>query len=252
LIDEELVRKSTQLEQLNKEKIQLFGLAAHDLRNPLAVIQGYSQLLIQKLAGPQEQKTRQVLETINRSSSYMLALINDLLDISVIESGTVSLHLGHFNVVALVDDILQVIGKLATNKNINTSISSNPPQIEIYCDRNKIEQVLTNLLTNAIKFSNAGSTVEVTLSANDTRVFIAVKDQGVGIPEEEKNKLFKPFTKTSAKATAGESSTGLGLAIAKKIVEAHHGEIGVESQLGAGTTFFVTLPKSAASSHDTR
>lgn len=243
LIHEELERKNVQLEQLNKEKNQFLGMAAHDLRNPLAIIQGYSQMLLEKLSQTQDGKTILMLESIKRSSSYMLALINDLLDVSVIESGTVNLHLSSFNLVSFVDEILALVNKQATDKKISIEKREDCAEVEVWADRQKIEQVLINLLTNAIKFSNPETIVQVELSSTDNDVLIAIKDQGVGIPEEEKGKLFQPFTKTSAKATAGESSTGLGLAIAKKIVEAHHGSIWADSQVGVGSTFFVSLPK---------
>lgn len=243
LIHEELERKNVQLEQLNKEKNQFLGMAAHDLRNPLAVIQGYSQMLLEKFSKTQEDKPLLMLESIKRSSSFMLALINDLLDVSVIESGIVNLHLSRFNLLSLVEEIIPLANKLAVEKKINLERKGESSPIEIYCDQNKIEQVLMNLLTNAIKFSNPGSNIEISFSPTETEVLIAVKDQGAGIPDEEKSKLFKPFTKTSVKATGGEASTGLGLAIVKKIIEAHHGKIWVESQVGVGSTFFVSLPR---------
>lgn len=244
LITEEIENKSALLEQLNKEKNQFIGMAAHDLRNPLAIIQGYSQLLLEKLDTTSDEKSIQMLNSIRRSSSSMLELINDLLNVSVIESGIVNLMLSKFNLITLLDEIFDSINKLALNKKItlvkDCECSSD---LEIYADRNKIEQVIINLLTNAFKYSYPESTVKVTLSVNSNEeVLISFKDQGVGIPESDKDKLFKPFIKTSVKATAGESSTGLGLVIVKKIVEAHEGKIWFESEPNKGTTFFVSLP----------
>lgn len=246
LITEDIENKSALLEKFNIEKNQFLGMAAHDLRNPLAIIQGYSQLLLEKLSQTCDEKSIQMLNSIKRSSSFMLELINDLLDVSVIESGIVKLMLTQFNLVEIVDEILKSLNKLASNKKITIIKNCEDTIIDVLSDRNKIEQVIINLLTNAIKFSHPESSVELTLTQTPEEVLLSIKDHGVGIPDDEKDKLFKPFLKTSAKATAGESSTGLGLVIVKKIVEALGGRIWVESQLGKGTTFFASIQKNSS------
>lgn len=242
LIHEDLERKTAQLEELNNQKNQFLGMAAHDLRNPLALIQGYSQLLLEKFHNTEDEKTVQMLETIKRSSSTMFALINDLLDVSVIESGVVNLHLDHYHLNNIVDEILPLVSKLASDKNISLTVKCIPETIDIYCDRIKMEQILSNLITNAIKFSNPGTNIEISLGKTDTEILIAVKDQGVGIPSGEIEKIFTPFAKSSNKTTAGEPSTGLGLAIVNKVVQAHKGKIWVESEMGKGSTFYVSFP----------
>ena len=135
-------------------------------------------------------------------------------------------------------------GLLAGRKNIRISLDVPRERIEINADAAKIEQVLSNLTSNAIKFSSAGTAIKVSVRATPMTVEFSVEDQGPGIPEEELRLLFRPFSTTSVQATDGERSTGLGLAIAQRIIEGHGGEIRVESQVGSGSKFRVILPRS--------
>lgn len=240
----ELAKKNEELEKLNKEKNQFLGMAAHDLRNPLSVIGSYSTLLQESLKDQIPKETFKMLVNIQKSSAFMLDLINNLLNISVIESGNVALNLKGIDLVELAKDVLALQETMASKKQINiiSHFQDNIPLVE--CDSNKITQVLNNILGNAIKFSNPGTQIDLTISYNnqDKTVNIEIKDQGIGIPPEEIDSIFKAFVKGKAKGTAGEISTGLGLAIVNRIVEAHHGSIKVESVLGNGSTFFVKLP----------
>jgi signal transduction histidine kinase len=167
-----------------------------------------------------------------------------MLDISAIESGSINLEKGEENIGEIIEEVVSLNRPRANKKDI--SINTKLPDTEVVqaIDAHKFQQVLDNLLTNAIKFSDSGTEVEVGIDNMDKRggVTIFVKDYGQGIPEEEIDKLFEPFADISVEATAGEKSTGLGLAIAQKIVEAHDGEIQVESKVGEGSTFFVHIP----------
>jgi hypothetical protein len=136
---------------------------------------------------------------------------------------------------------------LAQKKNIGIDLIVNKPGLIVNADGPKLEQVFNNLISNAIKFSIAATVIKVEISGSENSVIIDVRDQGQGIPEAELDKLFKPFQKTSVKSTGGEKSTGLGLSIAKRIVEAHKGVIRVESKVGEGTTFYVELPLAVGS-----
>ena len=131
---------------------------------------------------------------------------------------------------------------LAARKGVEVQFRSNEIRLEILIDGAKIEQVLNNLITNAVKFSPSGSVIEVLLAKSENNAVIYVRDQGPGIPVAELDNLFKPFQRTSVKATAGEQSTGLGLAIARRIVLGHQGKVWVESEVGKGSTFYVLLP----------
>lgn len=243
-IYEEIKKKNEELKQLNEVKNQFLGMAAHDLRNPLGVIKGFCSILYSKLYGEIDEKSIKMIENIEHSSTFMLQLINELLDISVIESGTVSLRISEVNLDDVIKECLYLFKELAEKKKITLVYHSDNLCPIIQCDQNKIFQVLSNLITNAIKFSNAGSNVEIFLDSKEQEVILSVKDHGIGIPENAQAGLFQPFTKASVSGTAGEKCTGLGLAIAHKIVQEHKGKIWFESKQGKGTTFHVSLPVS--------
>ena len=167
---------------------------------------------------------------------------NDLLDVAKIESGKLDLHPVSTDIADLVQDNVHLNRVLASNKDIEiqTAIDGPPPTMQL--DPDKIEQVLNNLISNAIKYSHPNSTITVQLTREDAHALLSVRDEGQGIPAEDIDKLFQPFQRTSVQSTAGEKSTGLGLVIVKRIVEGHGGTIWVESAVGEGSTFFVSLP----------
>lgn len=239
----ELKKRSEELKTLNEQKNHLLGMAAHDLRNPLGAIEGYSNWLQGQLSGKIDSRSEKILERINYNSTFMLQLINNLLDISVIESGIVSLHISEVNLPELIKESLIFLQDVAEKKNIKILVHSNPDLLipPIYCDANKISQVIFNLVGNAIKFSYPESSIELGLQPTEDRIIISVKDHGVGMPKNNKDNLFQPF-KGSSLGTAGEKGTGLGLAIVHKIIQEHQGEIWIESEEGKGSCFFVALP----------
>lgn len=247
---EERVRKRTaeleasraELQRLNELKNELLGMAAHDLRNPLAAIQGLVDLLVQQTFGHLEGDQREALARIGASSRRMVALVNDLLDVSTIEAGRLKLECGPQDLLCVVRDAVDAIRLLAGPKEIRVELAEVEPLPHVWIDRARIEQVLSNLLGNAVKFSYPGSTVEVGLSRREGCGVISVRDCGCGIAPDQAERLFQPFGAETRPGTAGERSTGLGLAIARKMVEAHGGKIWVTSELGVGSCFFVALP----------
>ncbi len=241
-LQRELSRKNAELVHLNDLKNKFLGMAAHDLRNPIGIISSYSDFLIDETKNILSEEHKEFLNIINSSSQFMLALIDDLLDITRIESGKIDLYQEYIPIDKLMTKIIGLNRVLSHKKNIEIDLIDNNPGTIVFVDAPKMEQVFNNLISNAIKFSYPGATVTVEISNIDNYVVMAVRDQGQGIPETELDKLFKPFQKTSVKSTGGEKSTGLGLSIAKRIVEAHKGTIRVESTIGKGTTFFVMLP----------
>jgi signal transduction histidine kinase len=240
-IQRELARKNAELSRLNDLKNQFLGMAAHDLRNPLGAIMSYSEFLLDEIADKLNADQAEFLTIIHDQSEYMARLVNDLLDVSTIESGKLQLDLQPTDLAHLVQTNLTRNQLIAAHKNITLDLEATPIPI-VLLDAAKIEQVLNNLVTNAIKFSSPGSRVLITVQPSEEEILISVKDEGPGIPPGEMEKLFKPFQRTSVKSTAGEKSTGLGLVIVKRIVEGHGGRIWVESQLGKGSTFHVSLP----------
>ncbi len=239
----EVEERNQTLETLNKQKNEMLGMAAHDLRNPLGVIMAYSLFLLQEDSSLTEQQTMFVT-SISRCAESMLQLVEDLLDVSALESGTLRLRLGRVDLKSLVAETTRLNHPAATAKGIELSISLPDEELLVEVDRPKLEQVLNNLITNAVKFSNPGTRVQVILREEPDRMVLSVSDQGQGIPEREMGRLFRPFGRTSVRSTGGERSTGLGLAIVKNIVEAHGGQIDVHSEVGRGSTFTVTLPRS--------
>jgi len=236
----ELERINAQLREVNDQKNMFLGMAAHDLRNPLAVITGYTRFMLKHPEGQCDRSNR-YLDNIQSSARFMLTLVEDLLDVSTLEAGQLHLELEPRDLRELTARALEMLQPLANDKAISLQLEAPPDPVEALVDGLKVDQVLTNLLTNAIKYSHPQSTVEVCLEPGEEVVRVKVRDQGQGIPAEELSRLFQPFGRTSVKSTRGESSTGLGLAIARRVVEGHGGEIGVDSRVGHGSTFWFTL-----------
>lgn len=238
----ELREKNKELEKVNAQKDRFLGMAAHDLRNPLGHISTVADILLEDLDGKITDQQRELLEITQRSSQFMLDLVNDLLDIAKIESGKLNLNLAETDLAALVKQNVAHNRALADKKNIAIQVDVPDDLPPLMVDPGKMEQVLNNLISNAIKYSFPDTTVKVQLQRRDGSVLLSVADEGQGIPADEQQKLFQPFERTSVTTTAGEKSTGLGLAIVKRIVEGHHGKIWVESESGKGSTFYVQLP----------
>jgi two-component system, OmpR family, sensor kinase len=241
-LQRELAKKNKELERLNEQKDRFLGIAAHDLRNPLSVIMMYSAFLLEDDPHALNEEQSEIVSIISSSSKFMLQLINNLLDLSVIETGKLSLDLQEGDLISLIQYNISVNSILAEQKRIKLVLAHQDELPVMRFDPPKIEQVLNNLIANAIKFSHPNSTIEIGVSRKDSEATISVKDEGQGIPANELDKLFKPFAKISVKGTGGEKGTGLGLAIVKNIVLGHQGRIWVESEVGKGTTFYVALP----------
>jgi PAS domain S-box-containing protein len=242
LAEEALQQSNDQLRELNNQKNEFLGMAAHDLRNPIAVIQNSSLILSRYSSENLSEKQKEFLKKIYDTSKFMLELLNNLLDISKIESGKLELEMTKTNYPDFVKKNIEFNRFFATEKDISVDFVLPDDILLLDFDKNKIEQVLNNLISNAIKYSHSKTTIRIEVFKEKNFVVTRVIDQGQGIPENELPHIFKPFQKASTKPTAGEKSTGLGLAIVKKIVEGHQGEIGVESEVGKGSTFFFKLP----------
>lgn len=239
---EQLRVAHARLEALDQEKNRFLGMAAHDLRNPLGGIQSLSQFLLEGDCGLLSAEQFDFIKDIHESSAFMLRLVNDLLDVSKIESGLVSLELRPTALARWLESLLPAYRRLASRKRIEVSVHVQSALPPLLIDPVKIQQLLDNLVTNAVKFSHPATKVSILVERSGPEALLHVQDQGQGIPESELHKLFQPFCSTNVRPTAGEESTGLGLAIAKKIAEAHGGRIWVASEVGRGSTFSVALP----------
>jgi signal transduction histidine kinase len=236
----ELSKKNAELASLNALKNQFLGMAAHDLRNPLQGILYYSEFLLEDPARLEADQL-EFITVIHDQSQYMTSLVNDLLDVATIESGKLQLDLQPVDLAKLAQTNLVRNRLFAGRKNITLDFEVGNIPMSLL-DAAKMEQVLDNLTTNAIKYSRPGSHVHIRLRVAGTEILLSVQDEGPGIPPAELDLLFKPFQRTSVKSTGGEKSSGLGLVIAKRIVNGHAGRIWVESQVGIGSTFFVAIP----------
>ncbi|MEO5339829.1 MAG: hybrid sensor histidine kinase/response regulator [Magnetococcus sp. MYC-9] len=234
-----LQRQKSRLMELNEMKNRFLGMAAHDLRSPLASIAGISELLL-SLSMPDEER-QEMTRILSNLATQMLDLINDLLDVSVIESGTFALATQPGNLSTLVAERLQLQRWSAEKKSIRFH-SDLQATLTTHFDPARMQQVIDNLLSNAIKFTPPNTTITVRTGHRDSRSFLQVADQGPGIPDGERHRLFGAFQKLGTPPTGQEKGTGLGLSIVKKIMDAHQGEIHVENTPGQGATFTCWLP----------
>lgn len=239
-LQRELSKKNAELSRLNQLKNHFLGMAAHDLRNPLGHIYNFAELIEAEPDNLTEMQ-KKFIGIMKSQSLFMLKLVEELLDVSTIESGEVVLNLSHVNLIELFNANIELNKHLANQKHIN--IIFNPAQAEMYLnvDTQKIDQVINNLLTNAIKYSKRETNINIKMKSIKKGVEVCIKDQGIGIPENEIEKIFKPFNTSSNVSTEGEKSTGLGLYITKRIIESHNGKIWVKSEEGIGSEFYFTL-----------
>ncbi|MFH1799686.1 MAG: GAF domain-containing sensor histidine kinase [Candidatus Omnitrophota bacterium] len=231
-----------QVVRFNDLKNKFLGIAAHDLRSPIAAIKGYTDLFTDGLMGDLNTTQKEPIRAIAGLCDKMLALINDLLDVSAIESGHLTMEMREVDLGAYLAEVHRNNALMARSKSIELALEAPEALPKVWMDPSRIDQVINNLITNAIKFSAPKSRIILRAVLSEGAVAISVTDQGQGIPPEEISKMFQYFGKTDVLPTAGEKSTGLGLAIAKRMVETHGGKIGVESEPGKGSTFTFTLP----------
>ncbi|MDG4551271.1 MAG: ATP-binding protein [Candidatus Contendobacter sp.] len=242
-LQREMAKKNAELERLNQLKNQFLGIAAHDLRSPLGVIQIYSQFLETELGPAVSEEHSRFIVTIRQTSESLLRLVDNLLDVSQIEAGKLELNRQPLDLRALVERNL-AFNRVLAGKTQRQLVLVTPESTPLLLDADgpKLEQVLNNLIGNALKFSPPGTRVEVSLAREGDRAVVSVRDRGPGIPAEEVGKLFRFFQKTSVRGIGGERGSGLGLAIARKIVEGHGGAIQVETEPGRGSVFSFALP----------
>lgn len=245
----ELSRKNRELKEYNKElkalnqlKNKFLGIASHDLRSPLTSVIGYSDLLLLEMIGSTTEDQKEAIGFINAYAHEMLSLVNDFLDVCVIESGKMKIQISREFLKRVIEDRMKIQKMIAKQKKEITIHTELEEVGECSFDKNRVGQVLDNLISNAVKFSSEGSNIYVTLNKEDSMAKVSVSDEGPGISQEDQGKLFGEFQRLDAQPTAGEKSTGLGLSIVKKIVESHNGIVGVNSEQGKGSEFFFKLP----------
>jgi signal transduction histidine kinase len=233
--------KSRELEIADKHKSEFLANMSHELRTPLNAILGYTELILDKIYGDVPEKIQEILERLEKNGRHLLNLINDVLDLSKIEAGQLTLSLNEYSMEEVVQTVSASVEALAAEKNLELNVKV-PTDLTIgKGDEQRIAQVLLNLLGNAIKFTEEGE-VRVKVVVSNQTFLVSVSDTGLGLSEADQKRIFEEFQQVDGSSTRKKSGTGLGLSIAKRIVEMHGGRIWVESTLGKGSTFWFTLP----------
>ena len=229
------------LKVINEQKDRFLGIAAHDLRSPLGTIESAADLLYRDNGLAQPDRI-QLFEVILRTGRKMRNLLDGLLDITKIEQGKIDICLKRVDIHQFVAAVASMNRRISESKGIHLVADVKTGLPNVVFDPDRIEQVLNNLIGNAVKFSKSGTTIRIEVRDRRQEIEFAVFDEGLGIDGQEISKLFGEFQQTSTKATAGEHGSGLGLAICKRLVALHGGQVGVKSELGKGSRFSFTLP----------
>jgi two-component system, NtrC family, sensor kinase len=237
----ELDDKSRELEAVSRHKSEFLANMSHELRTPLNAIIGFSEVLAEQLFGEVNEKQAEYLDDIISSGNHLLALINDILDLSKVEAGQIDVEFAPFSLREALERGVVMVREQATNDGVEVDLSVAPDIDSIRGDERRIRQVIFNLLSNAVKFTPAGGAVDVRAGQVNGEVRVSVADTGPGIAPEDHKRIFEEFQQTETGIEQREG-TGLGLALSKRLVELHGGRIWVDSEVGSGSTFVFALP----------
>lgn len=238
-----LEKKLASLEELHKLKSEFISVVSHELRTPLAIVKEAVELVFDEFAGEINNKQRELLKKSKENIERLRRIIEELLDMSRIERNKFKLRYSLVNLNSLIKDSSSYFKKLAFEKDVTLSYSLPKEDINIFVDSERLNQVITNLLSNAVKFTERGGKINVELKVLENKIRIGVIDTGIGISKEDLPKIFDKFVQVTNGRGLERKGLGLGLAIAKQIVEKHGGEIWVESRLGVGSKFYFTVPR---------
>ncbi|MGH7872487.1 MAG: ATP-binding protein [Candidatus Binatia bacterium] len=245
--NEQLEVANAKLTDLDRLKSDFVSNVSHELRTPLTAIKGAVDLILREVPGPLTEKQSHYLVRVRSNTQHLAGLIDDLLDLSKIEEGKIELQAARMSLGGLVHEVVETLKPIAAEKPIELEVMTLEPSILVWADRDKITQVLTNLVGNAIKFTPPNGRVTVASASEDTDwVRVSVSDTGPGISAIEREKIFDKFYQVAENGGAKPKGTGLGLAISKTLVEFHGGKIWVESEPSRGSTFYFTLPATVA------
>ena len=240
--EEEIQKKNYELKELNDTKDKFFSIIAHDLRSPFQGLLGVSNYLVEEAGNLSKEEVKEYAQMLNESLNNQFRFLEDLLSWARIQYGKMKYQPAIVNVFEEVVNVKQMFVTSSTNKNIDLVVNV-AREHHVFADRDMLWLLLRNLISNAIKFTNEGGTVELNSSANDEDIIVEVKDNGVGIEKEYLKKLFQMDSHHSTAGTNNESGTGLGLILCKEIIDRHNCTIWVESEVDRGSSFKFTLPK---------
>jgi signal transduction histidine kinase len=244
-LERKVAERTKALEKASKHKSDFLANMSHELRTPLNAIVGFSQVLKQKLFGEVNDKQEEYLDDILSSADHLLALINDILDLSKVEAGQVELEMGLFSLREALERGVVMVRERASKNGVQLELQLAPDVDLVEGDERRIRQVVFNLLSNAVKFTPEGGRVEISAARQDGEVLIAVSDTGRGISPDDQSRIFEEFQQAGGGNGERPEGTGLGLALSRSLVELHGGRIWVESEPGKGSTFTFTLPVEA-------
>jgi PAS domain S-box-containing protein len=232
-------------DEANHAKTAFLAAMSHELRTPLNAIGGYADLLAMEVSGPLTADQRAHVERMRRSQQHLLGIINDLLNFSRIEAGQIEYHFTIVSAADIMESVRHMIAPQAAAKGLNFSVEDCPRDVVVWVDRPKSEQILLNLLSNAVKFTERGRAVTMRCIDQGGTVTIVVEDQGTGIPADHLDRIFEPFVQVGRSLSTNREGTGLGLAISRDLARAMGGDITVSSTVGTGSTFRLSLRKTA-------
>jgi signal transduction histidine kinase len=241
-LEQKVAEKTAQLEMANRHKSEFLANMSHELRTPLNAVIGFSEALKERMFGELNAKQLEYVSDIYASGQHLLSLINDILDLSKVEAGYMSLDIREFDLPAAVKNCCTLIRERAQRQRLNFECAVEPGIASWPGDERKFKQVLLNLLSNAVKFTPAGGSVLLRAKVEDGWLVVSVRDTGVGISLEDRAAIFKEFHQLRTSATAKHEGTGLGLALSRRLVELHCGTLTVESTPGQGSTFTARFP----------
>ena len=243
---DEIERRRNEADVANRTKTEFLAAMSHELRTPLNAIAGYVQLLMLGVRGPLTEAQAADLARIQRSQQHLLSLINDILNFSRLEAGAVTYEIGPVPLGRVVDTAAAMIGPQTAAKHIAFTLVPCPPTMLALADESKLEQILLNLLSNAVKFTPAGGHVSIGCEVEDDHVVARVQDDGPGIPPDRLADIFEPFVQLDRSLGNPREGVGLGLAISRDLARGMQGDLTVESTVGKGSTFTVSLKRATA------
>jgi signal transduction histidine kinase len=229
-------------EAANRIKTELFARLSHEFRTPLHAVSGYLEILQQNIHGRLTSDQRRDVERIHQAQEHLMALVNMILDFAKLEGGPIELSMAEIPIEETLRATAALVEPQFAKKSITYSHHSGDPTLTVFADREKVQQVILNLLANAMRFTPEGGAVDLDWRVEDEQLLVRVRDTGTGIPPEKTEQIFEPFVQLRAPGSVPSGGTGLGLAISRDLARAMGGDVSVKSTLGQGSTFTLVLP----------